>query len=169
VSIRKISNKSLSRNLKTRKVPLRVLPLAPFHKRYRLNKSIQKQEKHEAKVKQFASSTFQCTVEKVARTPGKNVKKSAEKKALTIKPILSFHGTMNALRWILLLILVYLAIGTVVIMVQDGTEPLKNIIIYSIMGFFTFFMGYLGWILAQDVLDIVAGKKNTHNDAELET
>lgn len=97
------------------------------------------------------------------------MKKSAEKKALTIKPILSFHGTMNALRWILLLILVYLAIGTVVIMVQDGTEPLKNIIIYSIMGFFTFFMGYLGWILAQDVLDIVAGKKNTHNDAELET
>jgi hypothetical protein len=35
------------------------------------------------------------------------------------------------------------------------------------MGFFTFFMGYLGWILAQDVLDIVAGKKN-HNEAELE-
>jgi TRAP-type C4-dicarboxylate transport system permease small subunit len=52
-------------------------------------------------------------------------------------------------------------------MVQEGTEPLKNIIIYSIMGFFTFFMGYLGWILAQDVLDIVSGKKN-HNEAELE-
>lgn len=74
---------------------------------------------------------------------------------------------MNTLRWILPLIFVYIVIGTVVVMVQEGTEPLKNIIIYSIMGFFTFFMGYLGWILAQDVLDIVAGKKN-HNEAELE-
>ncbi|MBP1662548.1 MAG: hypothetical protein H6P94_797 [Thermoplasmatales archaeon] len=74
---------------------------------------------------------------------------------------------MNTLRWILPLIFVYIVIGMVVVMVQEGTEPLKNIIIYSIMGFFTFFMGYLGWILAQDVLDIVAGKKN-HNEAELE-
>ena len=103
------------------------------------------------------------------RTPGKSVKKSGEKKPLKIKPILSFHGTMNALRWILLLIFIYLAIGTAVVMIQDGTESLKNIIIYSIMGFFTFFMGYLGWILAQDVIDIVAGKKNFHNEAEMET
>jgi len=46
---------------------------------------------------------------------------------------------------------------------------LKNIVIYSIMGFFTFFMGYLGWILASDVLVIVSGKRNTHNEANLET
>jgi hypothetical protein len=169
VSIRKISNKRLSRNLKTRKVPLRVLPLAPLHKRYRLNQSIQKQEKRDLQVKQSPAMTVQCAVEKVTRTTGKNVKKTAEKRPLKIKPFLSFRGTMNALRWILLLIFVYLAIGTAVVMIQDGTEPLKNIIIYSIMGFFTFFMGYIGWILAHDVLDIVAGKKNSHNEAEMET
>ncbi len=76
---------------------------------------------------------------------------------------------MNALRWILLLIFIYLAVGTVVVMIQDGTESLKNIVIYSIMGFFTFFMGYIGWILARDVLVIVSGKKNAHNEAEMET
>jgi hypothetical protein len=103
----------------------------------------------------------------MSRTPGKHVKTAGEKKPLSIKPLLSSHRPMNTLRWILLLISIYIAIGTVVVMVQEGTELLKNIIVYSIMGFFTFFMGYLGWILAQDVLDIVAGKKN-HNEAELE-
>lgn len=167
MSIRKISNKRLSRNLKTRKIPLRVLPLAPFHKRHRLNKPTKNQEMKPSK--QAPSPTVQCTVEKVARTTGKNVKKSSGKRPLTIKPFLSFHGTMNALRWILLLIFIYLAAGTVVVMIQDGTETLKNIVIYSIMGFFTFFMGYLGWILARDVLVIVSGKKQTGNEAEIET
>jgi len=76
---------------------------------------------------------------------------------------------MNALRWILLLIFIYLACGTIVVMIQDGTESLKNIVIYSIMGFFTFFMGYLGWILARDFLGIVSGKNDTRNDAEIES
>jgi hypothetical protein len=165
--MRKISNKRLSRNLKTRKIPLRVLPLAPFHKRYRLNHSAKKQERLNLKAKQVHSPAVQCTVEKVIRKPEKSVKKSSGKKQLTIKPILSLHGTLSALRWFLLLVLIYLAAGITVVMIQDGTEILKNIIIYSIMGFFTFFMGYLGWILARDVLDIVSGKKQTDNKAEL--
>lgn len=164
MSIRKISNKRLSRNLKTRKAPLRVLPLATFHTRNHL-----KQKTQETKSKQFPSSTVQCTVEKITRTTGKNVKKSGGKRPLTIKPFLSLHVTMNALRWILLFIFIYLASGTIVVMIQDGTESLKNIVIYSIMGFFTFFMGYLGWILARDFLVIVSGKKNTRNEAETET
>ena len=68
-----------------------------------------------------------------------------------------------------LLIVIYLVAGTVAMMIQDGAESLKNIVIYSIMGFFTFFMGYLGWILARDVLVIVAGKKISHNEVEMET
>ena len=95
--------------------------------------------------------------------------KSGVKAPITIKPFLHFHFKMSALRWILLLIFIYLAAGTIVVMIQDGTESLKNIVIYSIMGFFTFFMGYLGWILARDVLVIVSGRKNTHNELEVET
>ncbi len=155
MSIRKISNKRLSRNLKTKNAPLRVLPLAPFHKRHRL-KSTQTKTKDikPSKSKQFPSSAVQCTVEKVTRTSGKNVKKSGGKRPLTIKPFLSLHVTMNALRWILLLIFIYLAAGTMIVMIQEGTESIKNIVIYSIIGFFTFFMGYLGWILARDFLVI---------------
>jgi hypothetical protein len=76
---------------------------------------------------------------------------------------------MNALRWILLFIFIYLAAGTMIVMIQEGTESIKNIVIYSIIGFFTFFMGYLGWILARDFLVIVSGKKNNRNEAEIES
>lgn len=169
MSIRKISNKSLSRNLKTKNAPLRVLPLAPFHKRHRFNQSIRKQEKRDVVSKKFSSPAVQCTFEKMVCTNGKNTNKSGGKRPLTLKPFLRFHRSMNALRWILLLIFIYLACGTVVMMIQEGTELLKNIVIYSIMGFFTFFMGYLGWILASDVLHIVSGRKNTSNEANLET
>jgi hypothetical protein len=111
-------------------------------------------------------STIQCTVEEVTRTNRKNVKKSARKGPITVRPFMSLHFTMNALRWILLLIFIYLAAGIVIVMIQDGTESLKSIVIYSIIGFFTFFMGYIGWILARDVLEIVSGNKN---EAEIET
>lgn len=168
MSIRKISNKRLSRNLKTRKAPLRVLPLASFHTRHHLKQQTQKQKLQEPKSKQFHSSTVQCSVEKVTLKTGKNVNNSEGKRPLTIKPFLSLHVTMNALRWILLLIFIYLASGTIVVMIQDGTESLKNIIVYSIMGFFTFFMGYLGWILARDFLVIVSGKKDARNETEIE-
>jgi hypothetical protein len=73
---------------------------------------------------------------------------------------------MNVLQWILILIFIYLAAGTAIVMIQDGAESLKNIVIYSIIGFFTFLMGYIGWILARDVLEIVSGKKNAKNEAE---
>lgn len=86
-----------------------------------------------------------------------------------MKPLINFHFTMNALRWILLLIFTYLAAGIIVVMIQDGTESLKNIVIYSIMGFFTFFMGYLGWILARDVLVMVSDRRHSRNELEVET
>jgi hypothetical protein len=37
------------------------------------------------------------------------------------------------------------------------------------MGFFTFFMGYLGWILARDVLMMISGRKSSHNEYEIES
>jgi len=169
VSIRKISNKRLSRNLKTKKAPLRVLPLATFYTKHRLRQKTRKQTLHDTIAKQFPSSPVQCSLENFSGINEKHRKKSGMKRPLTIKPFLNFHGTMTTLRWILLLIVIYLVAGTVAMMIQDGAESLKNIVIYSIMGFFTFFMGYLGWILARDVLVIVAGKKISHNEVEMET
>ena len=168
VSIRKISNKRLSRNLKTRNVPLRVLPLVTFRISHQRKQNTKKQMKEELKTKSLSPSTLRCSIKKVNRISSKSVKKTKRKEPLTVKPFLNLHFTMNAFRWILVLIFIYLAAGTIIVMIQDGTESIKNIVVYSIMGFFTFFMGYLGWILARDFLVIVSGKKNTRNEVELE-
>jgi hypothetical protein len=169
VSIRKVSNKRLSRNFKTRKTPLRVLPLSTFHIRHRA-KHIEKNcpmAKSESTF--FPASQVRGKVEQTLRSTGKNVKICAKKLPITVKPLMRLHVTMNALRWFLVIIFIYLAAGTTIVMIQDGTESLKNIVIYSIMGFFTFFMGYLGWILARDVLTMISGRKNSHNEYEIET
>jgi hypothetical protein len=141
-----------------------VLPLVTFRIRHQIKQNIKKQMKEELITKSLPPSTLRCSVKKVNRTPPKSVKKTRRKGPLTVKPFLRLH-----FRWILVLICIYLAAGTTIVMIQDGTESIKNIVVYSIMGFFTFFMGYLGWILARDFLVIVSGKKNTRNDVELET
>lgn len=165
----KISNKRLSRNLKTKKSPLRVLPLATFQTRHRVKQTLRKQRKQETSSASFSSQAVRCSIEKVQRETRKGTRGSGRTGPIIMKPFLNFHFTMSAFRWILLLIFIYLAAGTMVVMIQEGTESLKNIVIYSIMGFFTFFMGYLGWILARDVLVVVSGRRNTRNELEVET
>jgi hypothetical protein len=113
-------------------------------------------------------SSLHCTIENMDHHAGRKVKKSWRMKPITIRSTTNLHLPLSALQWILVLIFVYLAAGTIAVMIQDGTESLKNIVVYSIIGFFTFFMGYLGWILARDVLEIVSRKKNMQNDAKIE-
>ena len=167
---RKISNKKLSHNLKTRKAPLRVLPMKTFHFRHQQqpsNECVQKPLMEEHK-QTILPPPIQCNVENVHHQVGRKVKKSWRLKPITIKPMKGLNTSMSALRWIILVIFIYLAAGTAIVMIQDGTESLKNIVVYSIIGFFTFFMGYLGWILARDVLEMVSNKKTLQNDAGLE-
>ncbi len=168
---RKISNKRLSRNLKAHKTPLRVLPMTSFHLRHQEKQHrkvfIKKHMMEGIKQTPLLPPSLQCNVEDVHHQTGRRVKKSWRMKPIIIKPLHSLRSPMNALRWIVLIIFIYLVAGTAIVMIQDGTESLKNIVVYSIIGFFTFFMGYLGWILARDVLQVVSGKK-LHNEAELE-
>jgi len=168
VSTKKINNKQLSRNLKTRKAPLRVLPMATFHIRHRAKQNIKKQKTMEKKHISLHSPTIRYIVEEVTRTKGKIRKISRRKGPIKIRPFMSLHLPRNSLQWILLLIFIYFAAGVIIVMIQEGTELLRNIVIYSIIGFFTFFMGCIGWILARDVLEIVSGKKNVQNEAEVE-
>jgi len=76
---------------------------------------------------------------------------------------------MNTLRWIFLSIIIALTSGILIILLQDGIGSMKNIIIYGVMGFFTFFMGYFGTIFAKDLLDIIIEKKDSRNDADIDT
>jgi hypothetical protein len=59
---------------------------------------------------------------------------------------------MKSLGWIIAFISLYLVCGTMM-MLQDGPESVKTIVVFSVMGFATFFMGYFGWIVARDVLE----------------
>jgi hypothetical protein len=171
VSKRKISNKRLSRNLKAHKTPLRVLPMTSFRLRHQEKEHskvfIKKQKVEGIRQALLPPPSLQCKVEDIHHQVGRRVKKSWRMKPIIIKPLRSLHSSVSAVRWIVLIIFIYLVAGMAVVMIQDGTESLKNIVVYSIIGFFTFFMGYLGWILARDVLQVVSGKK-LHNEAELE-
>jgi hypothetical protein len=142
--------------------------MATFHIRRRVKQNFKKQKTMEKKHISLHSPTIRYISEEVTRTTGKRGKKSVRKGPIKIRPFINRHSNMKALQWILLLIFIYLAAGTVTVMIQEGTELLRNIVVYSIIGFFTFFMGYIGWILARDVLEIVSGKKNVHNEAEAE-
>ena len=75
-------------------------------------------------------------------------------------PMKTMKMTIHALRWIFLLIFLFITIGIFVLFVTGGQNYIKIILGYSIAGFFTFFMGYFGWILAQGIIEMITGKED---------
>jgi hypothetical protein len=137
--------------------------MATFHIRHQVKQNIKNQKKVEKKHLSLHPPKIRHIVEEVTRTKGKIRKISGRKGPINIRPFKNLHFS-SALQWILLLIFFYFAAGVVIVMIQEGTELLKNIVVYSIIGFFTFFMGCIGWILARDVLEIISSKKNVQNE-----
>lgn len=74
-------------------------------------------------------------------------------------PLKTMRMTIYALRWIFLLIFLFIIVGIVLLFVTGGQSYLQAIVGYSITGFFTFFMGYFGWILAQGIIEMITGKE----------
>lgn len=100
------------------------------------------------------------------KLPGKRINKNrnfpnfANKKiSLEDIPLKTMKVTIYALRWIFLLIFLFITIGIFVLFVTGGQNYMQIILGYSIAGFFTFFMGYFGWILAQGIIEMVTGKE----------
>jgi drug/metabolite transporter (DMT)-like permease len=91
----------------------------------------------------------------------RNLSKLVTNKKISLEdiPMKTMRVTIYALRWVFLLIFVFIMIGIIALFLTGGDNHIKNIIGYSITGFFTFFMGYFGWILAQGVIDILSGKQ----------
>jgi hypothetical protein len=77
-------------------------------------------------------------------------------------PFATVRVTLRALRWIFLLIFVYISISIILLIIQGGNEFITNIVVYSITGFFTFFMGYFGWMFAKNVMEMFSGHQ--HHD-----
>lgn len=101
----------------------------------------------------------------------KNIQKPKRVNKLTDKkidieelPFTTIRVTMHALRWIFFLIFIYIAVSIVLLLIQGGNESLTNIVVYSVTGFFTFFMGYFGWMFARSVMQMVSGKEIHHDD-----
>lgn len=74
-------------------------------------------------------------------------------------PFKTMKVTIYALRWIFLLIFLFIIVGIVLLFVTGGQSYLQACVGYSITGFFTFFMGYFGWILAQGIIEMITGKE----------
>ena len=88
-----------------------------------------------------------------------NLTKIFDKKiSLEDLPSKTVKITIHALRWVFLLIFLFITIGIFVLFITGGQNYIQVILGYSITGFFTFFMGYFGWILAQGIIEMITGK-----------
>jgi hypothetical protein len=74
-------------------------------------------------------------------------------------PLKTMRVTIYALRWLFLLVFMFIITGILALFLTGGEKYVQQIIGYSITGFFTFFMGYFGWILAQGVIETVTGRE----------
>jgi drug/metabolite transporter (DMT)-like permease len=82
-----------------------------------------------------------------------------KKRSFEDLPLKTMKVTVYALRWIFLLIFLYIISTILILTIQGGTESVVNIVTWSVTGFFTFFMGYFGWILAQGMIEMITGDK----------
>ena len=82
-------------------------------------------------------------------------------------PLKTMKATAHALKWMFVLIFMFITIGIIALFATGGQNYVQQILGYSITGFFTFFMGYFGWTLAQGVIDILVGKEKETDVARL--
>ena len=75
-------------------------------------------------------------------------------------PLKTMKVTLHALRWVFLLIFIFILLGIIVLFLTGGSDYMQIILGYSIAGFFTFFMGYFGWILAQSMIEMITGTED---------
>jgi hypothetical protein len=86
-------------------------------------------------------------------------KRSNKKISLEDIPLKTMRVTLYALRWMFLLIFLFITMGILALFATGGQNYVQMIIGYSITGFFSFFMGFFGWTLAQGVIEMLTGKE----------
>lgn len=74
-------------------------------------------------------------------------------------PLKTMRVTFHALRWVFLMIFLFIIVGICILFLTGGDSYFQIILGYSIAGFFTFFMGYFGWLLAQGMIEMITGKE----------
>jgi hypothetical protein len=82
-------------------------------------------------------------------------------------PFKTIKLTVHALKWIFLLIFLFITIGIFILFITGGDNYMQLILGYSIAGFFTFFMGYFGWTLAISIMELISGKSYKNEERGL--
>jgi len=85
-------------------------------------------------------------------------KRIDRKKQFEDLPKKTMKVTIYALRWVFLLIFLFIIVGIFILFFTGGENYIQQIIGFGITGFFTFFMGYFGWVLAQGTIEMITGK-----------
>ena len=142
--LRKItSEKKLSRNIRREKASFRKNPLIAIS----------------------ATTTYlmKTSGAKLSENIG-NIKKhpnvpKRRKMPIIRSPFARLRISTNSLRWMFLIVFLYLTVSIIALLFQQGGESIRGIVVYSIMGFVTFFMGYFGWRIAQMLKETIISKK----------
>ncbi len=74
-------------------------------------------------------------------------------------PLKTMKGTIHILRWVFLLISLFIISGISILFITSGQIYMQVILGYSIIGFSTFFLGYFGWVLGQGLINMAKGKE----------
>lgn len=71
----------------------------------------------------------------------------------------TFVIASHAFRLLLLVVLVYIVTSTLIMFLTQSFSFLRQVVTLSIGGFFGFFMGYFGWVLAHKLTRWLSGKE----------
>ena len=93
----------------------------------------------------------------------KNLNKKDKRFSFEDIPLKTMKFTIYALRWLFLLVFLFIIMGILTLFLTGGEKYVQQIFGYSITGFFTFFMGYFGWILAQGIIQTLTGREDKSN------
>ena len=66
-------------------------------------------------------------------------------------PEMAIKATSRTIKYILILILAYTVISMIILINESRMEFLKSIVQWSVGGFWAFFMGYWGWMFAEEI------------------
>ncbi len=144
---KKISTKTLSKDFKSTRAPVQFLALASSSG-----------NRPEPRKQPVCPPPIVCALDEAAP------KQPRHRLPVSIRPVVTVRFSFKSLRWIILVLFLYLVIGTAM-MVEDGTDAMRTIVIYSVMGFATFFMAYFGWIVARDILEQFSRHRQVQDEA----
>jgi hypothetical protein len=147
IANKRISTKTLSKNFKSTKAPVQFLAL-----------------EHPQRNRPEPTRKIPCAQPMVCMMDDREPKPRRHRLPVAIRPSVTVRFTFKSLRWVIVVLFLYLVIGTVM-MIEDGTDAMRTIVVYSVMGFATFFMAYFGWIVARDVLEQISKHRDASEDA----